>query len=203
MSHYDTLGVPKDADDETIKRAYRRQSRKHHPDRHGGNHQAMVALNRAFETLSDPDKRRRYDQSGEDGPAFPPLEARARQVLMQLFAQCVEHLPDTVDVVQVMRESLNEALRGGERLRHKTEGAIARMQRKLKRIKFRGEGRNFLADCLEQRISAMESTLSKIDEAKREQDRALELLADFEFEVEGIVVNGDIALGGLIGTIQL
>ena len=87
--------------------------------------------------------------------------------------------------------------------RHKTEGAIARMQRKLKRIKFRGEGRNFLADCLEQRISAMESTLSKIDEAKREQDRALELLADFEFEVEGIVVNGDIALGGRLGTIQL
>jgi DnaJ domain len=56
MTHYDTLGVDKSADAATIKRAYRKKSREHHPDR-GGDTSQMIAVNRAFDTLRRSDSR--------------------------------------------------------------------------------------------------------------------------------------------------
>ncbi len=63
--YYAILGVPQDADQQTIKRAYREMARQYHPDRNPGfADQANVKtseINEAYATLSNPDKRRRYD----------------------------------------------------------------------------------------------------------------------------------------------
>jgi molecular chaperone DnaJ len=68
--YYELLGVGRDAGAEDIKRAYRRLARQHHPDANPDDPGAEarfkeVAL--AYEVLSDPDKRRRYDMFGPDG----------------------------------------------------------------------------------------------------------------------------------------
>ncbi|MEN9231884.1 MAG: DnaJ C-terminal domain-containing protein [Thermostichus sp. DG02_5_bins_236] len=66
--YYQILGVSKDASPEEIKRAYRRLARKYHPDVNPGDHEAedrFKAINEAHEVLSDPEKRRRYDQFGQ------------------------------------------------------------------------------------------------------------------------------------------
>jgi curved DNA-binding protein len=57
---YDTLGVPKGASDEEIKRAYRKLAAKHHPDR-GGDTAKFQEIQSAYETLSDPQKRTQHD----------------------------------------------------------------------------------------------------------------------------------------------
>lgn len=60
MNYYDLLGVGKDANAEDIKRAYRKLAAKHHPDR-GGDTAKFQDIQRAYDTLSDPDKRSAYD----------------------------------------------------------------------------------------------------------------------------------------------
>lgn len=63
-SHYENLKVARDAPPEVIRAAYKSLSQKYHPDRNPENPDAnriMAILNTAFETLSDPDKRRRHD----------------------------------------------------------------------------------------------------------------------------------------------
>lgn len=63
---YETLEVPKDADEKDIKKAYRRLSRVHHPDK-GGDEHKFKEIAAAYEILSDPEKRKMYDQYGLEG----------------------------------------------------------------------------------------------------------------------------------------
>lgn len=65
--YYETLGVSRDADKEEIKHAYRRLARKYHPDvnKEPGAEERFKEINRAYEVLSEPEVRARYDRFGE------------------------------------------------------------------------------------------------------------------------------------------
>ena len=87
--YYNLLGIPKNAPDKDVKSAYRRLARKYHPDVNPGDKSAEARfkeINEAFEVLSDPDKRRKFDQYGSD---FDNAEAfaRARQQSQQQAQQ--------------------------------------------------------------------------------------------------------------------
>ena len=65
--YYEVLGVDKNADDATIKKAYRQLAKKYHPDMNHGDADAekkFKEASEAYAVLSDPDKRRQYDQFG-------------------------------------------------------------------------------------------------------------------------------------------
>lgn len=67
--YYKTLGVERSASADEIKKAFRKQAKKFHPDKNPGNAQAekkFKEVNEAYEALSDPDKRKKYDQFGEN-----------------------------------------------------------------------------------------------------------------------------------------
>ena len=66
VSTDETLEVSKDADQKEIKKAFRRLSRIHHPDK-GGDEHKFKEINAAYEILSDEDKRKAYDQYGLEG----------------------------------------------------------------------------------------------------------------------------------------
>ena len=68
--YYEVLGVPKDASADDIKKAYRKGAMKYHPDRNPGDkesEQKFKEIGEAYEVLSDPDKKARYDQYGFAG----------------------------------------------------------------------------------------------------------------------------------------
>jgi molecular chaperone DnaJ len=70
--YYKLLGLPRNASEDDIKKTYRKLARKHHPDLNPGNKEAEARfkeVSEAYDVLSDPDKRRNYDQFGDpNGP---------------------------------------------------------------------------------------------------------------------------------------
>lgn len=62
--YYEILGIEKSASPEEIKKAFRRLAQKYHPDKAKGDAQKFKEVNSAYRTLSDPEKRRMYDQYG-------------------------------------------------------------------------------------------------------------------------------------------
>ncbi|MDD5207878.1 MAG: J domain-containing protein [Elusimicrobiales bacterium] len=90
IDYYTVLGVPKTAGEGEIKSAYRKLAMKHHPDRNQGNKQASESkfkeINEAYEVLSDPKKRKMYDQYGKDwegGQGYRPPPGGGHQQYRQ------------------------------------------------------------------------------------------------------------------------
>jgi DnaJ-class molecular chaperone len=79
--YYKTLGVDRNADEKTIKQAYRRLARKFHPDlnKSKGAAERFKEINEANEVLSDPEKRRRYDTLGPDWQRYAQAGAGGPQ----------------------------------------------------------------------------------------------------------------------------
>jgi curved DNA-binding protein len=96
QDYYEVLGVARDADAEAIKKAYRALALRWHPDRHQGDakagaEQRFKAASEAYEVLSDPAKREKYDRFGKDwqhGQDFqppPPGQGGARRMSREEF----------------------------------------------------------------------------------------------------------------------
>jgi curved DNA-binding protein CbpA len=80
MNYYVVLGIAEDADEETIRSAFRALARRYHPDVGAGSSPgAFQRVREAYEALADPERRRRYDRQLRDSRARPVV---VRQVIV-------------------------------------------------------------------------------------------------------------------------
>ena len=81
VDYYKILGIEKNATAKDIKDAYRKLARKHHPDLNPNDkeaHKKFQQINEANEVLSDPEKRKKYDQYGKDWQHADQFEQQRR-----------------------------------------------------------------------------------------------------------------------------
>ena len=125
QDYYEVLGVPRDADADAIKKAYRKLALKWHPDRHQGAgaeeaEKRFKELNEAYEVLSDQEKRTRYDRFGanwQHGQDFTPPPG-ASQTSREDFERAFGGSGGFSDFFSQMFGDQFRANFGGSRRRH-------------------------------------------------------------------------------------
>lgn len=150
---YTTLGVPRTASSDEVKRAYRKRAKKAHPDRKGGSHEAMTELNHAYALLLDPVKRLRYD-AGED-PDRPArtLEQEAEAMVVSAMEAVYNANKPTDDMALALRLTLSNAIAGQKQELAKAERALKKAERVLR--------------CLQNGERFKPLLMAKADEARR------------------------------------
>ncbi len=115
--YYGILGIPQNAGDKDIKQAFRMLARKYHPDANKGNRESeerFKEINEAYEVLSDPEKRSRYDQMGEAWADWQQQGGRAEDFDWDYWTSAPSSSGQHVYVRQGTPEDIKDLFGGGE-----------------------------------------------------------------------------------------
>ena len=175
---YTVLGVPKNADAETIRQAHRRRARATHPDA-GGNAADFRAVNEAAVILRDPGRRARYDETGQT-----EVKDTAMNDLISLFMRACDALDDQPgDAVKITRKKLANMKAQIEDDQADLQKAAAKWKRMADRVK-KAKGPNLLKIALENRSTDLTRKAASASDELERIDRMVELLDGYSFEAQ-------------------
>jgi len=189
---YRVLGVPKTADAEVIKRAFRKMALRYHPDRNPGDAKAAAKFQRvqfAYQILSDPDKRARYDATGEHDSGKADnrqgiLINALRNAFLLAMAGIVKSMRDQAqvdmltEVCSAASKCEHECAMNAEKLRH----ARTKVAKLLKRFRKTGNGENLMEAVIAQELVDLDKHIADFETIQQANREALEYLKDYSFD---------------------
>jgi curved DNA-binding protein CbpA len=174
-SHYEKLGVTKDASPDEIKRSYRAKAKDLHPDK-GGNSAEFAEVATAFAVLFDEKRRLLYDATGLDEQK--PIEKEIEAILLGGFNEAINaSMQEDIDIVEYVREHLTakadtipgniETLQG-----HKAELTVRR-----ERIK--ADGENLAHKIIDQNVMQIDIKIVSLEHQAEVAAACLVALDDY------------------------
>lgn len=181
MTLYETLGVAPDATAAAIKKAYRSLAQKNHPDK-GGDDAAFKAIQKAYEVLSDEERRTKYDATGSTGEGPTP-----REVAMNSLPGLLDSILDKIDPeAQSPLEYSQKAIKAEiDGLHDKIKALRSKIKKRQRALDLMGvaEGKpNLLAQILGAGIIALEQQSKHLERALDIYGEMLSILADHTYE---------------------
>lgn len=183
MDLYEILGVKKSATLKEIKNAYRKKAVENHPDKEGGSPEKMAAINHAKDILSDQVRRERYDRTGMDSKE-PSFDQRFQQTMDNLLMQIIQqpaNNPEKVDIIGLMKESIQTALDGHIKKKNIIVAELHRTLSIKKRVKSKDRTIQMVLDI---QISKYNKVLAKVSDDAKYCEECLEFLKKYEYEYE-------------------
>lgn len=183
---YHTLFVSKNATPEQIKRAYKEQASKAHPDK-GGNVSQFQEVNAAYALLSDETRRGEYDATGRTDVG---QDERGQMLgeLASLLLLIIDQVPDVtqIDLVAQMR---THVVRAQAQHRGSIENAKVQLEkRKAVVLRFTNVNLedNLIAQMLQRDVIGRESVLRDMAAALDRSEKLLKVLEDYEYRIDEV-----------------
>jgi curved DNA-binding protein CbpA len=189
VSLYEDLGVAPDADETTIKRAYRKRAAKAHPDA-GGKREDFERLNEAKLVLLDPRRRQKYDETGETDTAPDNAFAEA----LNAATAALDHVlgaierrgadPCSFQIVKDARTRLSGEIEQQQANIKNMDRTIATLQKIADRMKAKPGKPNRLRPVFEQRISERQREKASMKRVIERMKAGYALLGEHEFSAD-------------------
>lgn len=176
---YTQLGLDNSASKEEIKKAYYNLSKTHHPD-HGGDEDEFKNIARAYEILTDPQKKAHYDETGfilgEQN-----LDQMMTQVLFKVMTEAVMMFdPDHEDILKRTKEGMTALVKDAS-------GKLTKLQAYQRRLvktekKLTAKGSTILLKMLGSEIAGVNHKVERGKLEMKALKKATRLLEDYDFE---------------------
>ncbi len=171
MDLYEILRVEKNANQSEIKRSYRNLSMKLHPDR-GGNPRAFAEISRAYEVLSDPDKRAAYDEGGEipGVNSSPVIQAIHAAMMESLSTKSADFIATVINKLESKKSPFADQKKGAMH-------AIDRIRKRSQKTRGGKEkGRSIVKNWLEKQAVSLEKFCQEMDASIAIYEEAIDLI---------------------------
>ncbi len=180
MNPYDVLGIQITATQEEIKAAYKKLSAQYHPDRNqdAGASEMMKNINVAYDLLSDPKKRKRYDETG-DMSAASTFDRDVQDIVVSMFI-CYITANDTLDydMKAAMKSSLAKVLNEAKGKCIETQITLKHYEKAKKKLKAKN---NIFVIALDKNIAGMQEEIQRLQNRQKILVAAIQLVED-EFD---------------------
>lgn len=184
MSPYEILSVGKDANPEEIKRAYRSAAAKHHPDRKNGDTETFQQIQVAYDILSDDERRKRYDATG-DVKTEPDLRQQAMQQLAGMMLGIVDQADIVhIDVIEVLRENIQQGIERHKQQIAAVEAKIKKRETAIERLTFVSAGDNFMLSMLDGDIRMQRQVIENTHKGIALGEEMLNIIAEYSYRVD-------------------
>jgi curved DNA-binding protein CbpA len=194
MTLYATLGVQPTASPDEIKKAYRKLAQQHHPDKQGADadRTKFQEIQEAYDVLSDPERRDRYDRDGTYRHMKEPTEeekinAAAQNGLRQVLSQIIDGT-EYVEYTDIFENLQKEAESIRANMTKERDGLIKRREKlelAVKRIKPKEEGQENIGALLMQSvIMEVQGLIGRADFALKIAERLVEIVGGHTYEVD-------------------
>jgi curved DNA-binding protein CbpA len=171
MTLYDKLNIKKDATPDEIKKAYRKSAKKNHPDKKG-DPEEMQAINKAYAILKDPEKRDRYDRTGEE-ETVNHEKTKLTQIICEIVQMLINSNP--VDVKQSLKNLQQEWNRNYTHGKSKVEKDIQAIKGFKSRVIVYPEN-NLMFNFLDGQLNALNLQLCNIETDYKIRQEAIDFL---------------------------
>ena len=191
MNPYETLGVPADADAAAIRRAYRARAKKCHPDG-GGSTEQFGALRRAHDVLTNPERREKYDRTGDIEEETADTGASlALRLISGALDQALGKIDGRGGNVEQAKDMIPAILSELTAERSKAKELIANLgkvlainERLAGRFSVEGEGPNRLDALVNGRIGMVRGAIESNKRRIAAYDEALKIVSEHRFKAD-------------------
>ena len=183
MNLYEILGLTKEAKPEEIKSSYRKLAKKLHPDI-GGDEEDFKNIQKAYEVLSDPIRRKIYDQTGSTERPKDRVKEELLGFINNVIIPEIERSKKVgeLDIMSLAFNVLDEQKETGKKKILSVKESIQNLQSALQKFTYNGQGEDLVSESINARIKNCEKIIERIESELEIVDKMLEEMQFYQFK---------------------
>jgi curved DNA-binding protein CbpA len=180
MNPYHVLDLPVDATAEEIKSKYKSLAQQYHPDK-GGDTEKFKEINLSYSVLSDPIRRKLYDETGIYKNELNPKDQALNDICARLAHFLWKMNVDVEDLIHLLKSDIqNEKNQLNQKI-GTTQQTIANFKRAVNKIRRKKEGENILQNFIKLQVKQQEDLLNNLNNRIKLCDTMLEIVDEYEY----------------------